>query len=45
MLHQNQDLSLENEKLRGELDRLEAFYGSRITELEAELAEERKERD
>jgi len=35
ILHENQDISLENEKLRAELVRLEDMYSSRIYELES----------
>lgn len=38
LLHQNQDLAMENEKLKHELGRLEELYGSRINELETQLA-------
>lgn len=40
LLHKNQDLTVENEKLEGELQRLEEAYGGRITSLQAELDEE-----
>lgn len=34
ILHENQDVAVENEKLRTELGRLEEMYSSRIYELE-----------
>lgn len=37
LLHQNQDLAIENEKLKHELARLEELYGSKIHELETQL--------
>lgn len=37
LLHQNQDLAVENDKLKHELARLEELYGAKIHELEAQL--------
>jgi regulator of replication initiation timing len=40
LIHQNQDVIIENERLRNELARLEELYGGKIHELENELAME-----
>lgn len=45
LLHKNQDLSADNEKLEQELQRLEEAYGGRITSLQAELDEEMRRND
>lgn len=37
LLHQNQDLASENDKLKHELARLEELYGGKIHELETQL--------
>ncbi len=42
LLHQNQDLAVENDHLKHELARLEELYGSKIHELESQLAMETK---
>lgn len=42
LLHQNQDLSVDNDHLKHELARLEELYGSKIHDLETELAMETK---
>jgi regulator of replication initiation timing len=33
LLHQNQDLAMENDRLKNELGRLEELYGGKIHEL------------
>ena len=38
LIHQNQDIIIENERLKGELGRLEELYGGKIHELENQLA-------
>lgn len=38
LLHQNQDVIVENERLRNELARLEDLYGGKIHELETQLS-------
>ena len=40
LLHQNQDVLVENERLRSELARLEEVYGGKVHELESQLAME-----
>lgn len=45
ILHQNEDLTIENDKLRAEIERMEGLYGTRIAELEAELEDETKHFD
>lgn len=45
LLHNNEDYMLDNDKLRGEIERLEGLYGTRIAELEAELDGETKHFD
>lgn len=45
MLHQNQDVIVENERLRSELARLEELYGGKIHELETQLSMESKNYD
>lgn len=42
MLHQNQDLAVNNDRLKHELARLEELYGGRIHELETQLNMETK---
>lgn len=37
LLHQNQDISVENDRLKHELARLEELYGGKIHELESQL--------
>lgn len=45
LLHQNQDLAVDNDRLKHELGRLEELYGSKINELETQLAMESKNFD
>ena len=45
LLHQNQDVIVENERLRNELARLEDLYGGKIHELESQLAMETRNYD
>ena len=40
LLHQNQDIAVENDRLKHELARLEEIYGAKIHELEGQLAME-----
>ncbi len=37
LLHENQDIIIENERLKGELARMEELYGGKIHELETTL--------
>ena len=45
LLHQNQDVLVENERLRNEVMRLEDVYGSKVHELECQLATESRNFD
>ena len=45
LLHQNQDVLVENERLRNELARLEEVYGGKVHELESQLAMESRNFD
>lgn len=45
LLHQNQDVMVENERLRSELARLEEVYGGKVHELESQLTMESRNFD
>ena len=45
LLHQNQDVLVENERLRNELARLEEVYGGKVHELESQLSMESRNFD